>query len=152
MRVFVYFVILVVAAAIIGGFFIVGSPAQERLRKFDEQKIANLQTIQKEITNYWKSKQKLPAELAELNDSLRGFAVPQDPQTGAAYEYQIKDAKTFELCATFSKPSADAKYSAPEPIDVTAGGYYGPEYWQHSKGRTCFERTIDPDFFPPVKN
>jgi|TARA_Y100000310_G_scaffold325052_1_gene387926 hypothetical protein len=24
--------------------------------------------------------------------------------------------------------------------------------WQHSAGEECFERTIDPDLFPPMKD
>lgn len=154
MRIFVYLIILVVAAAIVAAFFVVGSPMEARLKKFDEQKISNLQTIQSEIISYWQSKQKIPSHLSELNDSLRGFSTPKDPQTGQEYEYSIKGPESFTLCAVFNRPVTQGNGSVPaEKIPVPAGGgYYGSEYWTHGEGRTCFERTIDKDRFPPIKS
>ena len=153
MKYFAYIVIAIVAAAIIGAFFVVGSPMEARLKKFDEQKISNLQTIQSEITNYWQSKRKLPNMLSELNDSLRGFSTPKDPQTGQEYEYSVNGPESFALCSVFNRSAMQGKGSAlveriPVPV---GGGYYGDEYWTHGEGRTCFERTIDKDYFPPIK-
>lgn len=148
---FVYFVILVVAAAVVAGFFMVGSPAQERLRRFDQQRIQHLQSLQWEVVNFWQSKNKLPERLSDLNDSLRGFSVPKDPQTQRDYEYNIKDAQTFELCAIFNKSGngLDGRYPVREKIPAPVGGLYQADYWQHEAGHACFERKIDKDFFKP---
>lgn len=153
MKYFIYFVIAVVTVAIVAAFFVAGSPVEARLRKFDTQKINHLQTIQSEITYYWQSKQKLPDRLAELNDSLRNYSVPKDPQSGNDYEYLIKGPETFELCAVFNRTNETGNGSQVplERAPVPAGGYSGPEYWQHGADRTCFERKIDKDFFPPTK-
>lgn len=68
--------------AIIAGFFVAGSPQMERLRQFDDQRVGHLQQIQWEIVNYWQAKEKLPTSLADLNDPLRSFTTPQDPEVG----------------------------------------------------------------------
>lgn len=152
MKYFVYFVILVVAAAVVAGFFVVGSPAQERMRRFDQQRIQHLQSLQWEVVNYWQSKNKLPEKLSDLNDSLRGFSVPKDPQTSQDYEYNVRNEQTFELCATFNKSGNSVNggpYPVREKIPTPVGGLYQADYWQHDAGRACFERKIDQDFFKP---
>jgi hypothetical protein len=77
----------------------------------------------------------------------------------------VKDGLTFELCATFALPMPKGweEYSKggiePMPLYGARDGvvssypYPGPfgtnESWDHSAGRTCFERTIDTDIFQP---
>lgn len=143
---------LLVAAAIVGGFFVVGSPQQERVRRFDERRIQDLQIVQSEIINYWRLKEKLPASVDALRDDIRGFVPPRDPQTDAPYEYAVKSIEGFELCAIFvfsngglsgiAPPHAYLAY--PEP-------YYGKGSWDHGVGRTCFERKIDRELYPPER-
>jgi hypothetical protein len=82
----VYGSIVAIAAAIIGGFFIVGSPAEERAYRFDEERLQDLQSIQSQIVYYWQSKQNLPGQLSQLEDNISGYRVPTDPETGASYE------------------------------------------------------------------
>ncbi len=157
-KIFVYAVIAVVAATVIAGFFAVGSPQNKRLQNFDDQRIQNLQFLQDQIINYWQIKQVLPANLASLNDATRGVSVPKDPQTGTDYEYilgkQMGDAFTrdplsFTLCANFSLSS---NASAPQPQFAVPAGPYGTGManWEHGAGRTCFDRTIDKDFYKPI--
>jgi hypothetical protein len=150
MKYFIYTIISIVTIAVIAGFFVVGSPQEERLRRFDEQRVGHLQTIQWEIVNYWQSKEKLPESLEELNDPIRGFIAQHDPHTGESYEYALKGPLTFELCATFARPSPAAREAVPIAKPFPDGPHGGiEENWQHGEGRTCFERTIDPDFYPP---
>lgn len=145
--VFLYAVIGIVAAAVIAGFFIAGTPGEERLRRFDDRRTSDLQTIQWQIVNYWQQKGELPAELALLEDDISGFVVPTDPETVAAYLYTKKGEHTFELCATFARPNfpetREAAPLRPEPLLIK-----GPENWNHEAGYTCFDRTIDPDLYP----
>ena len=155
MKYFIYTVITVVAAMVIVGFFIVGSPKEERMRQFDERRVNDLSSLQYEVINYWQSKLKLPAKLDELNNDIRGFTVYTDPETGVPYEYAVKGDKTFELCATFALQSDEAANTinavpaAPISAPIYKDGYR--ESWKHSSGRTCFDRTIDPDLYPPIK-
>lgn len=136
-----------VLIAIVGSFFIIGSPASARLTIYDQQRTSDLTGIQWEIVKYWQGKEKLPSSFADLKDSISGYTVPNDPQTGAAYEYRIIDAAklSFELCATFNKPSQQVKtassYAMPSGLD---------QNWSHGQGRVCFERTIDKQLYPPL--
>ncbi|TRZ64819.1 MAG: hypothetical protein D4Q79_00760 [Spirochaetia bacterium] len=128
---------------IAGAFFISGSPFAARDQKIDSQRESDLQGIQSQIIYYWQKKEKLPASLNDLADSISGYKAPNDPETGALYEYKITGNLDFELCATFS---------AEIPKDNGTGRYplKNDNYlWEHGKGRTCFERTIDPALYAP---
>jgi len=103
--------------------------------------------VQNYITNYWQNKEKLPTSLRDLEDPLLGTVVPVDPETGEPYEYRVVSNLTFELCATFTTKGEDDQRAVPM-IYPPRGQDYG---WQHDLGRTCFERTIDPDFFQLTK-
>lgn len=141
---------VVVLASVVLGFILVGSPAQQRKVRFDDQRVSDLSTIQYEITNYYQTKKgALPATLSDLTNTLSGFTVPVDPNTGAAYEYAAKEGLTFELCATFEAESVSNYSNATMAYREYGVNYYGS--WNHGIGRTCFERTIDPDLYPLVK-
>jgi hypothetical protein len=134
---------IIIAAIIIAGFFIVGSPATQRDRRFDETRISNLQTIQNEIINYWATKNILPSTLIDLNDSISGFSVPSDPQTNINYEYIINGKLSFKLCANFNTDSND--YNSGQTVIPMIYPYN--QNWNHSVGRVCFTRTIDPQLY-----
>lgn len=141
---------IVVLASVILGFVLVGSPAQQRKVRFDDQRVSDLSSIQYEITNYYQSKKgNLPDSLNDLTNSLSGFSVPTDPSTGASYEYSTGDGLTFTLCATFEAESVGTNTDTSMPYRAYGVNYYGN--WNHGVGRTCFERTIDPDLYPLVK-
>lgn len=165
---------ILVILAIIFSFVVMGSPMKQRLLRLDDRRISDLQNIQWQVINYWQQKEKLPASLNDLKDPLSGFTLPVDPEfeKGIVYEYAKKDKMKFELCATFALPipkgwREDGYYGGPVPLmergfgiggDVAvdmAYPYPGPdglnESWAHEAGRTCFERTIDPERYPPFK-
>ena len=152
MKYFIYFVIGLVGVAVIGGFFIVGSPQEGRLRRFDDRRIQDLSTIQNVIVDYWQSKQELPPNLESLEDDLRGISIPIDPDTASSYGYSIKSPRTFELCANFSLSILDQSEAVvPKGVYPYSERPYGitSSNWAHDAGYVCFERTIDPDFFKP---
>ncbi len=137
---------ILVVLSIVAGFFIMGSPSQVRLYRFDDQKVSDLQIVQSQIVNYWQQKEALPKSLADLEDPISGFISPKDPQSGEPYAFTLDEGLTFELCAVFNSESqGPAQRSAYEPYsgDVTN------ENWQHGAGEHCFERTIDPERYPP---
>lgn len=136
-----------VLIAVVAGFFIIGSPATQRELRQDQQRVNDLQSLQYQIIEYWRTTESLPATLGDLSDPLKGYSIPTDPATGEAYEYSTTGATSFELCATFNLPSPETA----QPSRVAYPGIYdtGNEFWQHDTGRTCFERTIDPELYPP---
>ncbi|MDD5344291.1 MAG: DUF5671 domain-containing protein [Smithella sp.] len=159
---------ILVIAAISFSFLIMGSPAKQRSLRLDDKRIDDLQSIQYQVINYWQQKEKLPAKLSDLSNPLTGYSLPVDPEfeKGNIYEYFIKDELKFELCATFALPMPQGwreygssngggiipmvAYDTKETSAVSypyRGGIN--ESWDHQSGRTCFERTIDKDIYPP---
>jgi hypothetical protein len=138
---------VLIVFSICAGFFLMGSPASQRLIRFDQQKVSDLQNIQWEITNYWQAKQALPSDLSVLNNPTTNTLVPTDPQSGHAYTYSIisESDHSFELCADFNRVGSDT-YG---PRSYPASGAES-DSWSHGAGHICFTRTIDPAFFPPI--
>lgn len=146
----VWVVAALVLTSLIGGFMVMGSPFAQRSYRLDQERINDLSTIQWQLVSYWQSKNELPTELELLEDDLRGFRVPTDPETGEPYGYSRVGELSFEFCATFARerrdelegrgpyPTYDAEFSRAFP----EGGN-----WEHPAGEHCFERSIDPDFF-----
>ena len=158
--------ILLVALAVVYSFAIMGSPAKQRQLRLDERRVGDLQNIQYQIINYWQQKEKLPKNLTELANPLSGYSLPVPPEfeKGEKYEYVVKGKLTFELCATFALPMPKGwreyskgvmpmPYPAYERDMAVSYPYPYPggvnESWDHQVGRTCFERTIDKDLYPP---
>ncbi len=138
---------ILAVATIVAGFFIVGTPAEARLARFDAQKVSDLENIQYMVTNYYAAKQKLPAALSNLDNALQYGPLPLDPQTGESYIYLPTGALSFKLCADFNAASRGNR--SLESAPVRAG--MKADNWQHESGNVCFERTIDPSFYPPIK-
>jgi hypothetical protein len=137
---------IAVVAAIVAGFFIMGSPSQIRDSRLDAQRVGDLQSIQWEIVNYWQQKEELPDSLEDLEDPISGFNIPTDPLTDEPYTYRATGNLTFELCATFAVESIESQAGVRDPYSGES------ENWQHEAGEQCFERTIDPERYPPFEN
>lgn len=143
-----------ILVSIVLGFMVIGSPASQRERRQDMQRTNDLQGLQWQIVNYWQQKGSLPATLEDLRDPLSGFTIPFDPETGASYEYARKGELSFELCASFEEDSVKAQSSfgnvmPMRPMMEPSIAMRAPDNWDHGTGRTCFERTIDPELYPP---
>lgn len=153
MKFFVVGVIVIVVAAVVAGFFVIGSPKTERLRRFDYERAMRLQDIQMQVINYWRSKERLPEKLSDLSDEISGFIASVDPETEMPFEYNVKGPETFELCAVFNLASEgesmDLSYEL-EPMNYPVGKENWN--WKHEAGQTCFERTIDAELYPPYQN
>jgi len=169
-----YFSMALVVALIIWSFFVIGSPFKQRQLQLDERRVQDLQSIQWQIISYWQQKEKLPESINDLKNPLSGYSLPVDPEfeKGKIYEYTLTDKKglKFELCATFSLPMPKGwqeyqnYYGGGEIMpmatkdsvssDVASNVVYPypsgvNDSWDHQVGRTCFERTIDKDLYPP---
>ncbi len=138
---------IVVLASIIAGFFIAGTPADQRALRLDQERVSDLSKIQRAVVTYWQDTGELPESLEQVADPLTNFAeVPTDPATESDYRYQALNQLTFELCATFGRPSP------------TTGRDYYSTYgikettWEHGTGEHCFTRTIDPERLAPKES
>mgnify|MGYP003385972903 FL=1 len=137
---------VLVAVSIVSGFFIVGTPGQARLGRFDQQKVSDLQQIQSEIVNYYQAKQKLPLTLADINDPLSQYgSAPVNPETLQPYEYKTTGKTSFQLCTNFNNIATSPTYSAPIVKRASVS-----DNWEHVAGRVCFDRIIDPELYPPT--
>ena len=147
-KIFTYVVSTIVVISIIGGFLYIGSPTTQRKISQDSQRINDLSSIQWQVVNFYQAKGKLPQTLNETKDPISGSVIPLDPETKTSYEYKTTGALSFELCSNFSSESTQNQ-------DSNAYQAYPDstlENWKHSVGRTCFDRTIDPQRYPQVSN
>ncbi len=140
-RLFSWIVILAVLATLVGGFWLAGSPQQERFRRADAQRLQQLQQIANGVDAFWQQNQRLPANLEELQTSRSFFAGPEgvrDPESNELYRYQPQTSSTYELCATFQTATL-AETNPPHPV------FDGPAasgFWNHGVGLTCFRPSI----------
>jgi hypothetical protein len=116
-----------VAAAVAAGLLLTGSPAEQRLRRLDEQRVAELGQLASAAERRFDREQRLPAAADELVDGQLMTRLPTDPATGQPYEYRLTGPRQFEVCATFDRPSR------PE----LAG-----DFWFHEAGHRCFSFSV----------
>lgn len=138
---------IVVAGALAVG-ILTSAPWRARDRTNDRDRVSALQSIQGQIVTYWMAKGQIPNTLADLRDPLSGFVAPVDPQTGAAYEYVVEGARQFALCATFVTAAQSNNGTLPAAPYATSPAGQINDNWDHSAGRVCFDRTIDPQLYP----
>ncbi|MDO8462785.1 MAG: DUF5671 domain-containing protein [bacterium] len=139
--------LVVISVALVAGFTVAGAPRSARSVKIDEQRANHLMSIQQEIVAYWDLRRVRPARLEDLNDPIRGYALPIDPETGASYEYEVRGDLSFSLCGTFTTDTLTSATPTPQ-LPRSVYGDVTAQYWQHAQGRHCFERTIDPTRYP----
>lgn len=129
---------IVILVFIILGFSVIGSPQTQRLLRYDDQKISDLQNLQWQVINYWQMNGSIP-------ETMPNIAI--DQQSKKAYEYRKTGAMTFELCADFNKENNMQNRSLIEGA-YYKGGVTANDAWDHASGRGCFQRTIDPVMYP----
>ncbi len=118
------FGVLALAAASVAcclGLSASGTPAAQRHIEADNRRVTDL----RQIANALHGMPALPGSLPVAGAQRPNLRLT-DPETGRPYEYSLKTAKQFELCAVFSH--ATEKYDR-EFVD---------EFWAHPKGRACF--------------
>lgn len=140
---------LIVLASIVYGIVIIGSPASQRAKMLDEQRVNDLSSIQGQIVyTQWENKGEVPTNLEALKDPISGYTLPTDPETKQSYEYTMLSKNSFELCATFITVVATTTDTITRPAMYP----YINENWQHNAERTCFTRVIDEKLYPINKN
>lgn len=151
---------LVIIGSIVGGFFIVGTPATQRKKRFDEQRVQNLEFLQSQIISFWQVNGRLPD--GDINELIKTFGrgisgmETNDPETNIPYEYHRTSGKnSFELCATFNFPSENQQ-NGMVSYYPTGDSDMAMHNWEHGDGKKCFARTINEKIYqlmpaPPIK-
>jgi hypothetical protein len=119
-------VLVVVAAAIAGGFFLIGPPSEARLHRLDDRRVSDLRELSSAVNVYWTRKRQLPSSLDATMAELYGGRPPVDPDTTEPYGYRAIDGNRYELCAVFDRASQDGAVARGDP------------FWSHTAGRQCF--------------
>lgn len=123
---------LVVVGTIVAGMWVTGSPATQRARRLDQERLTDLRQIERMINSYREREGRLPEDIEALTDDPNARFDKSDPETGAAYGYAAHEDGTYELCATFARPTEQRK---PSRFNHDA------PFWRHPAGRHCF--TVD---------
>lgn len=130
---------LAIVVSIASGIAIIGSPGTGRAERLDATRVRDLQGLMNATDFYWARNGRLPQTLSELDRDPRSAVSTTDPVTGSPYEYRILDDDSYELCATFDRPSDGALLGPDSP------------FWRHGSGRQCFPLDVDPTVGPPVR-
>jgi hypothetical protein len=174
--IFTVVVSFAVLLSLIWSISIIGTPSEMRMKRIDSTRLSDISSIQNEVFNQFQNSDKLPTNLAELNNAFQGYSVPVDPVTQESYGYKViqqavmkmnyqtnkkelADEAIFELCATFdTKREIDARGMQ---VGMGKGGasdmFYSPTnfyyegdispFWNHGVGETCFKRVITPEMY-----
>lgn len=132
-RIYFYSSLAVVAIVFIAGLFIMESPQKTRERKMDNAVLENFEDINRAIGTYYGDNEKLPADL-EIIESDFSYITDEDLEnsaTGEKYEYKIKSANIYELCATFKTSNKNEEYD----------DYY-QDNWPHDAGYQCLSQRV----------
>ena len=117
---------LAMAAAIVAGISVLGSPMHQRALQLDSRRMANLSLISMQVSAYWSQHKSLPPDLASLNLE---HAIASDSVSGVPFEYVVTSNESYRLCAKFD--------AASESEGRTNGAY--ALRWNHPAGRHCFD-------------
>ncbi|MEM9804552.1 MAG: hypothetical protein AAF959_04680 [Cyanobacteria bacterium P01_D01_bin.56] len=130
-RLFTLLATVAVAGGTVAGFWVLGTPGQQRLIMGDQQRLEDLSAIAS--TLYWNYQDQ---EDYVLPDTLGSDEQRQDPITQTPYAYSKIDDSRYQLCANFATDSSTHKLTnAPN------------KNWQHPQGVYCFE--LDLNQSPP---
>ena len=94
-----------VVAAVAFGLVLLGSPAQERVRRIDARRVADLHGIAAATDLHWSRHSRLPASLDDLAAAPGLRINTRDPVSSETYGYQTLDSLRYEVCATFDGES-----------------------------------------------
>ncbi len=121
-RAFTALATLAVAAGTAAGFWVLGTPGQQRLMMGDRQRLEDLNAIANSL--YWR-KQDTPDYA--LPDTLDPADQREDPITQELYRYNKVDEGHYEICANFATDSNTHKLA-----------HINNQDWQHPQGLHCF--------------
>jgi hypothetical protein len=121
---------LLTIAAMACGIWVMGSPAQQRLIRLDDARVADLAQLEVAVERYLREQQQLPATLEVLVNQPGTDLRWRDRSSHQPYGYRPLGDEAIELCAHFATDTAR-----------TAHGDAGD--WPHPAGQHCFRRPVE---------
>ena len=127
---------MAVLSAVTGGFFILGTPAEQRTRRLDQRRVEDLRRLGRAIDVYAIRNNRLPTSIQELvisaqdvrrSESLVHADNVIDPTTKTPYQYRVGVEFCYELCASFQRAADESLLQQ----------RYG-SFWLHPAGNFCF--------------
>jgi hypothetical protein len=96
----------------------------------DYQRVRQLSRIEGAISNHYRLRQKLPANLEELVADKSDLAPETllDPGTGQPFQYEIVGEKEYRLCAIFERSTDEEHHLR--------------SIRRHKAGRDCFDQKV----------
>lgn len=146
-RVFQAIVLIVITSACVVGFFVVGPPSEERARRMDLQRVDDLQQVMSSVDQFYNQTnyQRLPTSLDELRSAQNVYLNSiRDPRTKEMYSYQVINALSYELCATFETP-IDTSNQQPTYTYMP-----GNTFWDHPAGEKCYTLKVSVNPQQPI--
>ena len=149
-----------VVAAVAFGLVLLGPPAQERERRIDDRRVADLHGIAAATDLYWTRHGRLPASLDDLVAEPGLRISTRDPTSSEMYGYRALDDGRYEVCATFATDSRGPTRITRSPpiVQRSCQGCHGPgspvatrvddpvaahlklrDLGAHGTGRQCFQ-------------
>lgn len=127
---FVAISLVSVLAGIVTGFWLLGSPGQQRLISLDNKRLEDLSGIASALSGQYTAggsseAKPLPEKLPE---TLPAPSNLKDPESNQPYEYRRLSDSTYELCANFATDSSEQDDSS-----------WLAQSWPHPAGRHCFK-------------
>lgn len=132
--------LVIILLSIVWGFVVLGSPQAQRLIKYDEQKVSDLQTIDNSVKDFYSLKGVLPVSVEDMAGG-NYYIIKTDSQTQKPYEYKKTGELTYELCAEFNNASDETTTSRIYMLEA------GNQSWVHADGHYCFKQTINPNWY-----
>ena len=117
----------VVVVAVGSGLMVLGPPSEERARRLDDRRVADLRGITRAVDLYWTRRGRLPSSLDHLSQESGVNISSRDPGTAQDYDFRVLGAETYQLCGHIQRNSAD-------PARGVSRGF-----WSHSVGKQCFQ-------------
>lgn len=159
MKYFFLGAIIFVIGAIGIGLYFSGTPGTARAERLDDIRVSDLSNVQANILYFYQNNKRLPNDMKEVVN-FQGATFYLDPETKILYEYEKRSDTQFSLCAHFRVENFSTTVNYPYAYYPAPGapGLVGETGWQHTTGRFCFERTINPQLLnqpnfnlPPIK-
>lgn len=126
----------IIAFVIAVGFYINGSPAENRLYRQDEQRLREVNSLSSEIMRFHRRNKKAPETLAALLEDCarrsRNFCRNIKKLDPGEFEYIPEDDGTYQICSVFNHASQEPRGRS---------GYSVPSR-THNAGRNCFDYTF----------
>jgi len=135
-KAYFYITLIIVLASLSCALIFGENPTQARNIKLDNAVLNNFESINNAINQYYIENEKLPENLAILEDRtgfIRGSMLI-DPESGEKYQYEVLNENKYELCANFRTSNLED--------NNLRNNFYG-EVWPHEKGYDCIEKNIE---------